>query len=93
MFELPSAVSFDSLAELRAKGEAFIESQSETAVIDLAPLQECNSAAVVLLMAWYRYAHAHEKTIVYTDAAADLANIIRVSGLDEILPLSSSEHD
>ena len=68
-------------------GEAFIEAQPETAVIDLASLSECNSAAVALLLCWYRYAHAREKAIVYTHASPDLANIVRVSGLHEILPL------
>jgi hypothetical protein len=47
---------------------------------------------VALLLSWYRYAHARDKTIVYTHAAADLANIVRVFGLQEILPLDSGAH-
>jgi ABC-type transporter Mla MlaB component len=85
-------VQFDTFTELRASGEAFVESHPDTAVFDLAPLRECNSAAVALLMAWYRFAHARGKTIVYTHAAPDLVNLIRVSGLEEILPLSHDEH-
>jgi ABC-type transporter Mla MlaB component len=85
-------VDFESLADLRAAGEAFVESQPNPVVIDLAGLQECNSAAVALLLSWFRYAHARDKTIVYTHAAADLVNIVRVSGLQEILPLDSGAH-
>ena len=80
-------MSFDSLAELRAQGEDFVDSQGDTAAFDLAGLNDCNSAAVALLMAWFRYANAHDKTIVYTRPATDLVNLIRVTGLDEILPL------
>ena len=93
VFVVPEAIGFDSLTQVRAQGEAFVETQEDTAVIDLAGLRECNSAAVALLMSWFRFAGAHGKTIVYTHPAADLANLIRVSGLEEILPISSDEHD
>ena len=89
LFELPEAVSFDSLAELRARGEAFVDASSGTAQFDLGGLQECNSAAVALLMSWFRYANAHGKTIVYTRPAEDLVNLVGVAGLDEILPFRS----
>lgn len=88
LFELPASVSFDSFADLRAQGEAFVDSEGGRAVFDLSGLYECNSAAVALLMAWFRYANARDKTIVYTRPATDLVNLVRVTGLDEILPLA-----
>jgi ABC-type transporter Mla MlaB component len=106
-FELPSTVNFDSLREVRAAGERYIDQKmdqqtnqqigqqtdslsdqnGDAMVFDLSPLQECNSAAVALLMAWVRYAHAQGKTVVYVGAPADLLNIIEVTGLSQTLPI------
>jgi ABC-type transporter Mla MlaB component len=102
-FELPSTVNFDSLREVRAAGERYIDQKMDQQigqqtdslsdqngdgmVFDLSPLQECNSAAVALLMAWVRYAHAQGKTVVYVGAPADLLNIIEVTGLSQTLPI------
>jgi phospholipid transport system transporter-binding protein len=86
-FELPSAVHFDSLRAVRVAGESYLDSQSDDAVFDLSGLQECNSAAVALLMAWMRYAHARDLSLVYAHAPVDLLNIIKVVGLSDTLPI------
>jgi phospholipid transport system transporter-binding protein len=90
-FELPSAIHFDSLREVRAAGESYLDDQTEDAVFDLSALQECNSAAVALLMAWVRYAHAHDKAVVYAHAPAELMNIIKVVGLADTLPVRQQD--
>ena len=86
-FELPAAVHFDSLREIRSAGESYVDAQPREAVFDLSPLQESNSAAVALLMAWLRYAYASDKSVVYAHAPGDLLNIIEVVGLSGILPV------
>ena len=86
-FELPSAVHFDNLRAIRVAGESYLDGQSDDAVFDLSGLQECNSAAVALLMAWMRYAHAHDLSLVYAHAPMDLLNIIKVVGLSDTLPI------
>ncbi|MFP6816508.1 MAG: STAS domain-containing protein [Pseudomonadales bacterium] len=86
-FELPRAVSFDSLVEVRQAGESYLDQSAGEAVFDLSPLVEFNSAVVALLMSWFRYAHACGRSIVYAGAPAELLSIIEVSGLSRILPL------
>lgn len=94
-FELPSAVRFDNLQAVRVAGEAYLDGPADVqgdgrirdAVFDLSPLSECNSAAVALLMAWVRYAHAHGRSVAYVDPPVDLVNIIDVAGLSQTLPI------
>lgn len=86
-FTLPGAIHFDNLAAVRSAGESYLDEQADSAVFDLSALSECNSVAVALLMAWLRYAHAHNKTVVYAGAPNDLSNIIDVSGLTQTLPV------
>lgn len=87
-FALPAGIDFDSLAAVRGAGEEHIASADGTAVFDLSGLAEANSAAVALLMSWYRYGHKCGKAIVYTRASSELRNIVRVSGLESILPFA-----
>ncbi len=89
-FQVPATVDFDTFSGLRAKGEAFMADRSDVE-FDLSAISECNSAAVALLMSWYRFAHAQGKSIVYTHAASDLVNIVQVSGLDDVLPLHTDD--
>ena len=86
-FLLPDAVHFDDFSDIRAAGEIYLDEQADNAVFDLSPLQQCNGAAVALLMAWLRYAHARGKSVVYAGAPADLQNIVEVTGLSGTLPV------
>jgi len=86
-FVLPRAIRFDNLQEVRAAGESYLDEHSDESVFDLSGLEECNSAAVALLMAWVRYAHVHGKSVVYSGVPEDLLNIIEVTGLSETLPM------
>lgn len=86
-FRLPARVDFDDFAGIRSAGEAYVDEQAGEALFDLSTLKECNSAAVALLMAWFRYAHAQGKSVVYAGPPADLANLIEVAGLSRTLPM------
>lgn len=89
-FSAPSHVDFKNFAAVRASGEGFLAEESdETAVVDLSSLESCNSIVVALLMAWFRFAHARGREVVYAGAPQDLLSIIEISGLIEVLPLSS----
>lgn len=84
---LTGAVTFANLVPVRAEGEAAIAAAGERAVVDLAGLEDGNSAAVAVLMAWYRKARTLGKDIVFLDAPAEVRNIIKLSGLNGVLPL------
>ena len=86
---LTGSVTFTNLAAVRAAGEAAIAAAGERAVVDLSGLTDGNSAAVAVLVSWYRHAQGLGKDIVFLDAPAEVRNIIGLSGLSRVLPLES----
>jgi ABC-type transporter Mla MlaB component len=86
-FALPRSVDFQGFDGTRCAGEAHVDEQTDEALFDLSTLEEYNSAAVALLMAWLRYAHAQGKSVVYAGAPAELLNLIDVGGLSGTLPV------
>ena len=90
-FYLPDEITIDNIAEVRASGEQHITvvniEQSDGCRFYLSKLEKFNSLTVALLIAWFRFAHTHGKSIVYIDVPHDLRNIIDVYGLDGVLPL------
>ncbi len=85
-FRVPGHVDFDNLMDVRREGECHIDAESEP-VFSLSDLVNSSSAAVALLVAWYRYAHNHGKTVEFIHVPVGLMNIIEVTELSEILPL------
>lgn len=86
-FRLPGSVSFDNFTDVRTAGEHAISENGNECVLSLSGLGQSNSIAVALLVAWFRFANSHGKSIVYVDVPEDLRNIIEVSGLTEVLHL------
>ena len=60
------------------------------AEFDLAGLENASSAAVALLIAWFRYGHAHGKVVRFLRVPAAIMNIIEVSNLAEVLPIAGA---
>lgn len=89
-FSLPAEVTFANLMAVRRDGEACID-QGDSADIDLSSLTSGNSAVVALLIGWFRYAHTHGKVVRFLHVPVTIMNIIEVSDLDEVLPLSLAE--
>ena len=87
-FKLPRRVDFENLMALRLAGERHIDAQAEPE-FDLSELQEANSAGVALLVAWFRYAHVHGKVVAFQGVPNPLMNIIEVSELAAVLPLTT----
>lgn len=86
---MPARVSFDSFPGVRESGEQYIDS-ARAGVFDLQGLKDSNSAAVALLLAWFRYAHHLGKSIGFIGTPQSLRNLIEVMELDEILPLQDA---
>ena len=92
-FYLPDKITLDNIAEVRASGERHITAlaaSGDECAFHLSALEQINSLAVALLMAWFRFAHAHGRSIVYMDVPHELRNIIDVCGLTEVLPLDEN---
>jgi anti-anti-sigma factor len=83
-------VTFENLMALRAEGDRVIATATEPVRMHLEGLDGGNSAAVALLMAWFRAATAHQKTIEFVDVPKEVRKIIELSGLTEVLPLVES---
>jgi phospholipid transport system transporter-binding protein len=55
--------------------------------LDLSGVRRSDSAGLVLLVEWMRYAKKHDKRITYLNIPDQMLAIARVSGLEQILPL------
>lgn len=88
-FRLTGRVTFDNLTEQRAAGEAALAAAGSRAVFDLSQLEGGNSAAVALLMAWFREADRLDKSIVFVGVPEELRNIIELSALTDVLPVEA----
>lgn len=83
-------VTFDNLMALRADGEAAITAAPDAVRMCLDELDGGSSAAVALLVAWFRAASAQAKHIEFVNVPAEVRKIIELSGLTDVLPLAES---
>ena len=89
-YELPAEVNFANLVTVREAGKRHIDAaaeDTEQVEFDLAGLADASSAVVALLIAWFRYGHAHGKVVRFLHVPAPIMNIIEVSELSEVLPI------
>ncbi len=87
---LSGGVTFENLAEIRSAGESLIrESQQGTVEFDCSGLEDANSVAVALLIAWRRAAGGCGKTVTFKGASQGLCNIADFSGLSGVLALDA----
>lgn len=96
-FTLPAEVNFTNLVSIRDAGKQHIdaagaETDNATGVaeFDLAGLGEASSAVVALLIAWFRYGHAHGKVVRFLHVPVAIMNIIEVSDLADVLPIAAA---
>jgi phospholipid transport system transporter-binding protein len=83
-------VTFENLMALRAEGDEVIAAATGPVRMQLEDLDGGSSAAVALLMAWFRSATAREKAIEFVDVPKEVRKIIELSGMTEVLPLVES---
>ena len=88
-YALPAEVDFGNLVAVREAGKQHIDATTGTAEFDLAGLREARSAVVALLIAWFRYGHAHGKVVRFLHVPVAIMNIIEVSDLTDVLPIAA----
>jgi ABC-type transporter Mla MlaB component len=89
-YQLSTEVTYANLVAIREAGKSHIdatEEQTGVAEFDLAGLKDASSAVVALLIAWFRYGHAHGKVVRFLQVPAAIMNIIEVSDLASVLPI------
>lgn len=86
-FPVTGIVTFDNLMAVRRAGEAAIGQADDGVIFDLTGLEQGNSAALALLMAWFRAADRHSRTVSFVGLPTELESIIELSGLTDVLPV------
>lgn len=61
--------------------------RSKNILIDFSKLKKSNSAGLVLLFEWLRYAKLHKKHIELKDLSPDILSIAEVARVDHLLPV------
>ena len=77
---------------LRRAGQALIraEEKDEPLRIDLSAVERSSSVGLSLLLAFIRDARAVGREVIITAMPDDMQQIVRVSGLQDVLPLADS---
>jgi phospholipid transport system transporter-binding protein len=78
----------DSVLALQADGAVWIRSEAPAAfTLDLAAVEYSSSAGLALLLDWLRIAAACGKQVRVSQMPADMRALVRVSGLENLLPV------
>lgn len=55
-------------------------------VMDLAAVDEVDSAAISLLFEWLRQAHAHNRSLVFVNLPSNLVSLATLYGVHDLIP-------
>lgn len=84
--QVSGLVDFDSVSDYRAAGEKLIkENTSNELQFDLSMTELSGSIGISLLLCWTRYAEARNKKTTFIHVPKNLCEMIRVSGVEQIL--------
>ncbi|MFN2308511.1 MAG: lipid asymmetry maintenance protein MlaB [Gammaproteobacteria bacterium] len=84
---LEGELSFTTVKRLLGEAQRLFE-QVEDIRIDLRGISRSDSAGLALLVEWMRGAQRLDKPIQFLNIPPQMLAIARVSGLDQVLPLS-----
>jgi phospholipid transport system transporter-binding protein len=84
-FRLIGELSFASVPELDASSVPVFRGCPELA-IDLSGVARSDSAGLALLIEWARRARQVDQALRYTGLTEQMLELVRVSGLDKVLP-------
>ena len=88
-YQLSGDLSFQSVPELWQKNKAVLfKDDSLELDISLAGLERSDSSGLAILVEWFREAEQQNRKINFINIPQQMYDIARVSGLDEILPLT-----
>lgn len=66
------------------------DDDSSTLEINLSQLERSDSSGLAILVEWYREAEQRNKKITFLNLPAQMYQIARISGLNDILPLKQT---
>ena len=80
------AVTLGNAAALLEEGRRHIAEGVQT--VDLAEVNEMDSALLAVLLAWLRDAHGRERQLSFTNLPESLRTIAQLYGVDRLIPTS-----
>ncbi len=83
---LSGAVTLGNAAALLEEGRRHIAEGVQT--VDLAEVNEMDSALLAVLLAWLRDARSREKTLSFVNLPESLRTIAQLYGVDRLIPTS-----
>lgn len=86
-FRLSGELNFDTVPELLKSSHALFR-DAERIDIDLSAVARSDSAGLALLVEWMRQAEKMHKPIQFLNIPQQMMAIVRVSGLDQVCPIS-----
>lgn len=90
---LSGVLDHSNVVKAREEGEALLGQAGSTCSVSLSGLESAHSAVLSLLLCWLRFAVKRQLTLTFVDMPDQLYDMARVSGLDDLLPLSrQSKH-
>jgi len=85
-FVVVGAINFVTAMQIYTRGRQLIAA-SPKPVFDLHNITATDNAGVALLTAWTRYAKHLNKAVLFIDLTEQLLDMVRVGGLQDILPI------
>jgi phospholipid transport system transporter-binding protein len=90
-FRIVGELTFDTVPAAGKKGFALFDTAGGALYIDLRDVSRTDSAGLVLLIAWMRYAREKNKTLQFLNIPAQMLALAKASSLDQILPLREEQ--
>jgi phospholipid transport system transporter-binding protein len=84
------SLTLASVSAALAEGNAAIGEGART--VDLAQVEDLDSSALALLLAWLREAKRRNLNLVFENLPQGLTTIARLYGVAELLPVSPTHH-
>lgn len=88
---LSGVLDHSNVTSAREQGESLLAQAGTGCTISLSGLNSAHSAVLSLLLCWLRYAAKRQQSLMFADMPEQLYDMARVSGLDDLLPLSRQE--
>lgn len=83
------AIDFENVVSLWQQGISLFDTLTEAKEIkvDLKALEQSDSSGLALLTGWVRVAQEKSKTILFTNVPSFMQDILKVCGLEGVLPV------
>ena len=87
-YEMHGRLTFVSVPGLLSAARQWRQQQAGDVVIDMKAVSHADSAGLALMVEWLGLAQQQQRRLVFVNIPAQLATLIRLSGLEQLIPVS-----